>query len=118
MQKEEKSIKQPRLRVNDLIRAPEVRLVDADGTQLGVVPVEDARRRAQAVQMDLVEVAPQAKPPVCKIVDYGKVLFDQRQRKKAQKKKQHQIEIKEVKLKPKIGKHDYEIKVKDRKSVV
>ena len=110
--KEDATIKQPRIRVNEMIRVPEVRLITAEGEQLGIVPIEEALKRAKEATLDLVEVAPLAKPPVCKIIDYGKVLFDQRQKMKAQKKKQHQVAIKEIKLKLKIDKHDYETKVR------
>lgn len=95
-----------------MIRVPEVRLISADGEQLGIVSLEDALRKAQDLHLDLVEVAPMAKPPVCKIIDYGKVIFDSRQRKKAQKRKQRQMEIKEVKMKLKIDTHDYETKLR------
>lgn len=89
-----------------------MRLITADGEQVGIVPIEDALKRAQEANLDLVEVAPLAKPPVCKIIDYGKVVFDQRQKQKAQKKKQHQVAIKEIKMKLKIDKHDYETKIR------
>lgn len=79
---------------------------------MGIRPLEEALRLAQEANLDLVEVAPNAKPPVCKIVDHGKVLFDQRRRMKAQKKKQHQSVVKEVKMKLKIDKHDYWTKLK------
>jgi len=79
---------------------------------LGIKPLEEALRLAAEANLDLVEVAPMAKPPVCKIVDHGKVLFDQRQRMKSQKKKQHQMVIKEIKLRLKIDRHDYETKLK------
>jgi translation initiation factor IF-3 len=89
-----------------------VRLITADGEQLGIKPIEEALRLAQESNLDLVEVAPMAKPPVCKIVDQGKVLFDARQRLKSQKKKQHIMVIKEIKVRLKIDKHDYETKLK------
>lgn len=104
--------RQPLTRVNDQIRASQVRLVTSDGNQAGVVPLEEALRQAQVADLDLVEVAPMADPPVCKILDHGKVLFDQRRRQKLQKKKQHQSVVKEVKLKLKIDKHDYWTKLK------
>ena len=95
-----------------MIRVPEVRLIKADGEQVGIVPIEQALKMAGEASLDLVEVAPMAKPPVCKIIDQGKVLFDQRLRQRAQKKKQHVTEVKEIKMKLKIDKHDYETKIR------
>lgn len=110
--KETDAIKRPRIRVNDQIRASEVRLIDQDGNQLGIVACDEALGKARQAGLDLVEVAPNAKPPVCKIVDHGKLLFDQRRRQRQQKKKQHLTVVKEVKMRLKIDKHDYETKVK------
>jgi translation initiation factor IF-3 len=92
--------------INEEIRDREVRVIDEDGTQLGIMPTKDALRLAQEKEMDLINIAPQAKPPVCKILDYGKYRFEQIKREKEAKKKQKVIEIKEVRLSPNIDDHD------------
>lgn len=99
-------------RYNERIRAREVRLVDADGSQVGIVSIEDALRRAQSRELDLVEVAPQASPPVCRIMDYGKFRYEESQRIKESRRKTVQITMKEVKFRPKIGKGDFDTKVR------
>lgn len=99
-------------RVNDEIRAREVRVVDADGEQLGIMNIRDALRVAGERQLDLVEVAPNAKPPVCRIMDYGKHRYEQSKRDKIAKKKQKVISIKEVRMSPKIDDHDFDVKVR------
>jgi translation initiation factor IF-3 len=104
-----------RTRVNRQIRISPVRLVDADGSQVGVVPVEDALRAAQDRGLDLVEVAPNARPPVVKIMDYGKFKFEQQKAARAAKKKQHVIQIKEVKYRPGIDDHDFDFKTRHAK---
>ncbi len=91
----------------------EVRLVDADGSQAGIVPIEEALRRAQEQTLDLVEVAPTAKPPVCRIMDFGKFLYQQKKKAHDSKKKQKIIHVKEVKFRPNIDEHDYEFKFKN-----
>ena len=101
-----------RLRVNDAIRVSEVRLIDADGGQAGVVATEDALASAKEAGLDLVEVSPQARPPVCKILDYGKFRFEQEKRIKESKRKQKLIKLKEIRMQPKIEKHDLEFKAK------
>jgi translation initiation factor IF-3 len=93
--------------VNDRIRAAQVRLVDQDGTQVGIVSVQDALRRARDQDLDLVEVAPQANPPVCRIMDYGKYKYERDVRQKEARKKQQRVEVKEIKMRPKIDPHDY-----------
>jgi translation initiation factor IF-3 len=93
--------------VNDRIRASQVRLVGADGSQIGIVPVQDALRQAQELDLDLVEVAPNADPPVCRIMDYGKFKYERDVRQKEARKKQSRIEVKEMKMRPKIDPHDY-----------
>ncbi|MEK7409976.1 MAG: translation initiation factor IF-3, partial [Actinomycetota bacterium] len=93
-------------RYNERIRAREVRLVDADGAQVGIVTIADALERARIAELDLVEVAPLAEPPVCRIMDYGKFRYEEAQRLKESRKKTVQITMKEVKFKPKIGKGD------------
>ena len=100
------------LRVNEAIRAREVRLINFDGKQIGVVPIEEARRRAEEAALDVVEVAPDANPPVCKIVDYRKVLYEQKRREREGRKRRRHTEIKEVKMRPTIDKHDLEIKMR------
>ncbi len=88
-------------------------MVDADGNQLGVLPLREALRIAEEKQLDLVEVAPQAKPPVCRIMDYGKFRYEQSKKEKEAKKKQRIITVKEVKLRPNIEDHDFNVKVKN-----
>ena len=88
-------------------------MVDADNNQLGVLPLREALRLAEERRMDLVEVAPQAKPPVCRIMDYGKFRYEQSKREKEAKKKQRIITVKEIKLRPNIEDHDFEVKAKN-----
>ncbi len=88
-------------------------MVDADNNQLGVLPLREALRIADERRMDLVEVAPQAKPPVCRIMDYGKFRYEQSKREKEAKKKQRIITVKEIKLRPNIEDHDFDVKVKN-----
>ena len=97
-------------RINEGIRAPRVRLVDEDGAQIGIKSVDEALRYAQDKDLDLVEVAAQADPPVARVMDYSKYRYEQEQRAKQARKHQLQIQIKEIKLRPKIGNHDYETK--------
>jgi len=99
-------------RINNLIRVPEVRLIDQDGEQVGVVAIDEAMKMADDVALDLVEISPTAKPPVCRIMDYGKFRFEEEKRKKDARKKQKVIHIKEVKFRPKIDDHDFSFKVK------
>ncbi|MEO0248909.1 MAG: translation initiation factor IF-3 [candidate division WOR-3 bacterium] len=98
------------MRVNEGIRAKEVRLVGPDGRQIGIKPVEEALRIAEDMDLDLVEVAPLADPPVCKIMDYGKYRYEQTVKMKEARKKQAVVVYKEMKMRPKIDRHDYEIK--------
>ena len=93
--------------MNDRIRSPQVRLVGADGEQIGVVATQEAIRRARELDLDLVEVAPQANPPVCRIMDYGKFKYERDIRQKEARKKQSRTELKEIKFRPKIDAHDY-----------
>ncbi|HEY6001276.1 MAG TPA: translation initiation factor IF-3, partial [Anaeromyxobacter sp.] len=99
-------------RTNRRIKAREVRLVGPDGEQLGVLPIEQALARAQDLGMDLVEVSPMAKPPVCKIMDYGKFKYLEKKKQNEAKKKQVVVQLKEVKLRPRTEEHDYEVKLK------
>jgi translation initiation factor IF-3 len=97
-------------RINDRIRVPEVRLVGPNGEQVGIVRIEDALRLAQEADLDLVEVAPQARPPVCKLMDYGKYKYESAQKARESRRNQVLTVIKEQKLRPKIDSHDYETK--------
>jgi translation initiation factor IF-3 len=97
-------------RINDAIRASRVRLIDDDGAQLGIKTTDDAREYAYGKNLDLVEVAAQADPPVAKVMDYGKYRYEQEQKAKQARKHQSQITVKEIKLRPKIGIHDYNTK--------
>jgi translation initiation factor IF-3 len=98
--------------VNDKIRAPEVRVIGHDGTQLGIIPVRKALELAAQEHLDLVEVAPNADPPVCKIMDYGKFKYQQNKRSQEAKKKQTVIQVKEVKIRPKTDEHDLLVKIR------
>ena len=97
-------------RINEQIRVPEVRLIDDEGQQVGIVPIAQAQAMAEEKALDLVEVAPQAKPPVCKIMDYGKYLFQLKKKASEAKKKQKVILVKEVQFRPRIDDHDYNFK--------
>jgi translation initiation factor IF-3 len=96
--------------VNDQIRVPRVRLIDEAGGQLGIKTTDEAREYAYSRNLDLVEVAAQADPPVARVMDYGKYRYEQEQKAKLARKHQTQIQVKEIKLRPKIGQHDYETK--------
>jgi len=97
-------------RINERIRVPEVRLIDESGQQVGIIPTREALRIAQDKDLDLVEVAPDAKPPVCRILDYSKYKYEQIQKQKAARKHQQQINVREIKFRPKIAQHDYDTK--------
>ncbi|MFA9203224.1 MAG: translation initiation factor IF-3, partial [Flavobacteriales bacterium] len=98
--------------MNDEIRATEVRLVDENGEQKGIVSLKEALSAAEAVQLDLVEIVANAEPPVCKIMDYNKHLFDLKQKQKEAKKKQHQVQVKEIKIRPGTEDADYQVKLR------
>jgi translation initiation factor IF-3 len=100
----------PQARINDYIRSSQVRLIDEDGAQLGIKPTKEAMQYAFDKGLDLVEVASQADPPVARVMDYGKYRYEQEQKAKLARKHQTQINIKEIKLRPKIGVHDYNTK--------
>jgi translation initiation factor IF-3 len=100
----------PQVRINDGIRVPNVRLVDEDGEQVGITPTSEALQYAYSKNLDLVEVAAQADPPVARVMDYGKYRYEQEQKAKLARKHQSQIHVKEIKFRPKIGVHDYETK--------
>jgi translation initiation factor IF-3 len=104
------SINEQQQRLNADIKVPRVRLVDADGTQVGIVPLAQALRRAREQELDLVEVAPHADPPVCRIMDHGKHKYEQEQKEKEARKRQNQIAVKEIKMRPKISDNDYRTK--------
>jgi translation initiation factor IF-3 len=97
-------------RINERIRASEVRLIDEDGGQVGIVPTNEALALASERDLDLVEVAPDAKPPVARLLDYSKYKYEQEQKAKAARKHQQQVNVREIKLRPKIAQHDYETK--------
>ncbi|WP_232524759.1 translation initiation factor IF-3 [Nocardioides mangrovicus] len=98
------------LRINDRIRVPEVRLVGPNGETVGIVPTDQALKLAQEADLDLVEIAPQGKPPVCKLMDYGKFKYENAQKARETRRNQTNVVIKEMKLRPKIDSHDYETK--------
>ncbi len=98
------------LRINDRIRVPEVRLVGPNGETVGIVPTDQALKLAQEADLDLVEIAPQGRPPVCKLMDYGKFKYENAQKARESRRNQTNVIIKEMKLRPKIDKHDYETK--------
>ena len=100
-------------RVNEDIRVPEVRLIGVAGNQLGVVSITEALKIAQEQQTDLVEVAPQANPPVCRLMDYGKFLYERSKKEREARKSQKQTEIKEIRLRPRTGEHDIAYKIRD-----
>ncbi len=97
-------------RINERIRVPEVRLIDENGQQVGIMRTQDALQQAVDRDLDLVEVAPDAKPPVCRILDYSKYKYEQNQKQKAARKHQQQINVREIKFRPKIAQHDYDTK--------
>ncbi len=97
-------------RINERIRVPEVRLIDEEGQQVGIIPTEQALQQATEKDLDLVEVAPDARPPVARLLDYSKYRYEQEQKAKQARKHQQQINVREIKLRPKIATHDYETK--------
>jgi translation initiation factor IF-3 len=101
---------EPQTRINEAIRVPQIRLIDDDGAQIGIKSTEEALKYAWDKNLDLVEVAPDAKPPVCRVMDYSKYKYEQEQKAKLARKHQSTITIKEIKLRPKIDPHDYETK--------
>ena len=100
------------IRVNEKIRVAQVRLIGPEGNQLGVVPINKAQELANQYELDLVEVAPSATPPVCRIIDFSKFKYDQEKKEREAKKHQHHTRLKEIRLKPNIDEHDYQVKVK------
>ena len=100
------------MRINREIRAPQVRLIGKDVKQVGVVAITEAQAQAKQDGLDLVEISPNANPPVCKIVDYGKLRYQMTKKERESKKAQHQAKLKEVKVKPNIDEHDLQVKIK------
>ncbi len=101
------------MRINSQIRARDVRVISPEGEQLGIMSIKDALRAAQELDLDLVEVAPNARPPVCRIMDYGKYKYEQTKRQKEARKKQKIVSIKEVRMSPKIEEHDFQVKLRN-----
>lgn len=99
------------VRLNHKIRVPEIRLNDVDGKPLGIMTTRDAMRIAVSKGLDLVEISPKAKPPVCRLMDYGKFRYEQSRKQRDQRKRQHQNAVKEIKFRPNVGDNDYETKV-------
>ncbi|MBJ7251746.1 MAG: translation initiation factor IF-3 [Acetobacteraceae bacterium] len=105
-------------RINDEIRVPQVRLIDDAGEMLGVMSAREALIRAYDLGLDLVEISPNAVPPVCKILDYGKYKYEQQKKANEARKKQKVVEIKEIKVRPNIDDHDYDVKMKQMKNFI
>jgi len=106
------AISEKRVRINEQIRISPIRLIDEEGEQVGIVALDEARQRALEKSLDLVEVAPEARPPVVRMMDYGKFKYEQARAAREAKKKQHTIQVKEVKFRPGIEEHDYEFKMR------
>ncbi|HEC20453.1 MAG TPA: translation initiation factor IF-3 [Gammaproteobacteria bacterium] len=102
-----------KVRLNEDITAPQVRLIGADGEQVGVVPIDEAQQAALDADLDLVEIVPNAEPPVCRVMDYGKFLFEENKKRHAAKKKQKQTQVKEVKFRPGTEIGDYKVKLRN-----
>jgi translation initiation factor IF-3 len=102
--------------VNNAIRAPQLRVIDADGKQLGILPRQEALRLAEERDLDLVEVAPNANPPVVKLLDFGKYQYEKAKREREARKARKDIEVKEIRLRPKTGEHDLAFKVRQARS--
>jgi translation initiation factor IF-3 len=105
-------------RVNEEIRSPQVRLIDESGEMAGVMTAREAQQRAYSVGLDLLEISPNAEPPVVKILDYGKFKYEQQKKRNEAKKKQKVIEIKEIKVRPNIDENDYQVKMRAMKSFI
>ncbi len=105
--------KETRNRINGQIRAPEVRVIDEHGEQVGVLPLRDARKLAEDAGLDLVEISPNAEPPVVRVMDYGKSIFQENKQKAIAKKKQKQMKVKEIKFRPGTDVGDYEVKLRN-----
>ncbi len=99
--------------MNDAIRSPQVRLIGPDGENIGVVSIEEARRVARDAELDLVEVAPTANPPVCRVMDFGKFIYERAKKEREARKAQTKIEVKEIRIRPKTNEHHRDLKVRD-----
>jgi translation initiation factor IF-3 len=110
---EERHISATTYRVNDTIRVPEVRLIGPDGENIGVVSIEEATRIANDADLDLVEVAPNAEPPVCRVMDFGKFVYEKTKKERESRKAQTKVEIKEIRLRPKTNEHHRNLKVRN-----
>jgi translation initiation factor IF-3 len=115
---EEGVVDNKRFRINHFIRVPEVRLIDSDGSQVGITKINDALSMAQAKELDLVEISPLAKPPVCKIVNFSKFRYETEKKEKEARKKQKTSQLKEVRIRPRIGAHDLEVKIKHAREFI
>ena len=100
------------MRVNQQIRVSPIRLIDEEGNQIGIVPVDEAKNQAESAGLDLVEVSPNASPPVCRIMDYGKFKYEQAKREKEAHRKTKQSEVSLIRVRPRVGVHDFEVKLK------
>ncbi len=107
--------KEKQARINDDIRVPQVHLIGADSEPMGIVPIEEAKSAAEEAGLDLVEVAANAEPPVCRIMDYGKFVFEERKKQQIAKKKQKQVQVKEIKFRPGTEEGDYQVKLRNLK---
>lgn len=105
--------KEREIQINHEIKAREVRVIDSSGQQLGIMQLKEALRHAQEAHMDLVKIVPDAKPPVCKVMDYGKFKYEQSKREKEARKNQRIISIKEIRMNPNIEEHDFQVRVKN-----
>lgn len=112
------AIKKDRIRINEEIRVAEIRLIGPDGEQVGLMKPADAIKIAEENELDLVEISPNATPPVCRIMDYGKFRYQQSKKEKISKKKQHVIHVKEIRFRPTIDTHDIEFKVKQARKFI
>ena len=110
IKRKKSSPRKPLQRINTSIRAKEVRLIGLDGSQVGIVSIDEALKAASLSSTDLVEISPDAKPPVCKVMDYGKFLYDQKKQQASQKKTKAQV-LKEIKFRPNIGENDFNVKI-------
>ncbi len=111
-------IKKKEVRINEQITCPKVRVINADGEQLGILAINEARKAALEAGLDLVEIVPNSNPPVCKIIDYGKFKYELSKKEKIIKKRQHVIHIKEIRLSPKIEEHDFNFKINYAKKFI
>ncbi|UCD18688.1 MAG: translation initiation factor IF-3 [Candidatus Zixiibacteriota bacterium] len=103
---------QKKVRVNDQIRVSPVRLIGLNGEQIGIIPIKEAQQRARDASLDLVEVSANSRPPVCRIMDYGKYKYEQSKKARQAKKKQHTVELKSMRYRPKIDEHDFQFKTR------